>query len=225
MSYRYLLFDLDETLYPRCTGLMEEIGRRIVLYLNERMGFSPQEAARLRKHFFIQYGTTLRGLQVEHHVDTDDYLRFVHDVPLEAYITPNPALGAALGRIPLTKVIFTNADERHARRVLARLGLAEHFPIILDIRATHFYNKPDPRAYEQVLGALQATGPECIMVEDSVRNLRPAKEQFGMTTILVDGQTEQGVDVVIGSLLELEGVVNALLQGESKEGEREPEIV
>jgi putative hydrolase of the HAD superfamily len=208
--YTHLLFDLDETLYPRNTGLMQEIGRRIVRYLNERAGFSPEEAEQLRKHFLNRYGTTLRGLQIEHHVDTDDYLRFVHDVRLEDYIAPNAALDAMLRRMALPKAIFTNADERHARRVLARLGVAEHFPFILDIRAMQFCNKPDPLAYESVLRALRVDGPDCILIEDSVRNLRPAKELFGMTTVLVGGNVEAGVDIAISDLLELEGVIETL---------------
>jgi putative hydrolase of the HAD superfamily len=209
--YRFILFDLDETLYPRTVGLMQEIGRRIVLYLTDRLGFPPEEAGQLRRHFYVQYGTTLRGLQVEHHVDVDDYLHFVHDVHLAGYLEPDLALDAMLSRLPLAKVIFTNASEWHARRVLAHLGIDHHFSQILDIRATAFYNKPDPRAYELALRALDARGPECIMVEDSVRNLRPAKDLFGMTTVLVDGQAENGVDVTIGRLLELEEVVKDLV--------------
>jgi putative hydrolase of the HAD superfamily len=209
---KFLLLDLDETLYPRTTGLMQEIARRIALYLTERMGFPPEQAEQLRQRFFAQYGTTLRGLQSEYHVDADDYLHFVHDIALEEYIAPNPALDAMLHRIPLTKAIFTNADEWHARRVLARLGVTDHVLSILDIRATAFYNKPDPRAYELALRALRADGPDCIMVEDNARNLRPAKALFGMTTVLVDGQLEDGVDVAIGHVLELEGVVDTLLE-------------
>ncbi len=209
-TYQHLIFDLDETLYPRTSGLMQEIGRRITLYLTERLGFNPAEAALLRKRFWIQYGTTLRGLQLEYDVDADDYLHFVHDVPLQDYIAPSPALDAMLGRIPLSKVIFTNADERHARRVLACLGVANHFPLILDIRAVQFCSKPDPLAYQYVLQALRAEGPECILVEDNARNLRPARQLFGMTTVLVDGRAEEGVDMALSDLLELEAAIETL---------------
>src|SRR3989304_2202849 len=98
--YQYLILDLDDTLYPRRTGLMEEIGRRILLYLTERMGFSPEESVELRKRFNVQYGTALRGLQIEHTIDPADYLHFVHDVPLQNYLALDPALGAMLSRIP-----------------------------------------------------------------------------------------------------------------------------
>jgi putative hydrolase of the HAD superfamily len=212
--YQYLLFDLDETLYPRTAGLMQEIARRIVLYLVERMGLAPEEANHLRHRFWLQYGTTLGGLLAERQVDAGDYLRFVHDIPVESYIVPNPSLAAMLERISLPKVIFTNADGGHARRVLARLGVSEYFDRIIDIQTTTLCNKPDPRAYQLALDVLQVEGSRCIMVEDNARNWRPAKELFGMTTVLVDGVAEDGVDVVIHDLLELEDALQRVTSNE-----------
>jgi putative hydrolase of the HAD superfamily len=192
---------------------MPEIGRRILLYMTTRMGFPPEEAAALKKHFFLQYGTTLRGLQLEYRVDPDDYLQFVHDVPLEDYIAPDPALDAMLNRIRLDKVIFTNANATHARRVMERLGVAHHFSNVVDIHSVEFYCKPNPQAYQRVLDVIGVPGSACIMVEDSARNLRPARELFGMTTVLVDGEKADGVDYAIGNLMELEELVHRLTAG------------
>ena len=61
-SYNYILFDLDETLYPRNAGLMQEIGVRIMRYMVERMGFSPEEAEIKKLRYYQKYGTSLRGL-------------------------------------------------------------------------------------------------------------------------------------------------------------------
>jgi hypothetical protein len=44
-----------------------------------------------------------------------------------------------------------------------------------------------------------------MLVEDSVRNLRPAKE-LGMLTVLVDGSANQGADYVISTVLDIESV-------------------
>ena len=208
-EFQHLILDLDETLYPRRTGLMGEIGRRMLLYLTSRMGFTSDEAADIRKRFFVRYGTTLRGLQVEYQVDADEYLQFVHAVPLQNYIVPDPALEAMLARIPLPKSIFTNADAFHARRVMERLGVTHHFPVVVDIHAVDFHCKPEPEAYRRLLSILGATGPACILVEDMARNLRPARE-FGMTTVLVDGDQADGVDYAIRDLLELEEVLTQL---------------
>ena len=209
--FKYLILDLDETLYPRSAGLMAEIGRRIPLYMIERMGFAPDEAERLRRLYFMQYGTSLRGLQIENGVDADDYLRFVHDVPVEEYLAPNAALDAMLGRIRLDKVIFTNADAAHARRVMERLGVTRHFSQVIDIRVVDYHCKPDPEAYRRVLDVLGVPGTACVMVEDAARNLKPARELFGMTTVIVDGQMAEGVDYAIGDLMQLEGLLNRLL--------------
>jgi len=209
--FKYLILDLDETLYPRSAGLMAEIGRRIPLYMIERMGFAPDKAERLRRLYFMQYGTSLRGLQIENGVDAEDYLRFVHDVPVEEYLAPNPALDAMLGRIRLDKVIFTNADAAHARRVMDRLGVTRHFSQVIDIHAVGYHCKPDPEAYRRVLDILDVPGAACVMVEDSVRNLKPARDLFGMATVIVDGQIADGVDYAIGDLMQLEGLLNRLM--------------
>ncbi len=207
---RYLILDLDDTLYPRQSGLMDLISERIGRYMVERMGFPPDQAEVLRQRYYAQYGTTLRGLMEEYHIDPEDYLAYVHEVPLDAYIQPNPALDRMLGRIPLTKVIFTNASEEHARRVLDRLGVAHHFPIILDVRRLEYFNKPDPEAYRRILQYLRARGPECIFVDDSARNLRPARA-LGMITILVDSHPEDEVDFHVPDILGIEPVIQRLL--------------
>jgi putative hydrolase of the HAD superfamily len=77
------VFDLDETLYPRQAGLMQEIGVRINRYLTENLRLPQEQANELRKRYYNQHGTALRGLVVERpEVDPEDYLHFVHDVRL-----------------------------------------------------------------------------------------------------------------------------------------------
>ena len=125
---KFLIFDLDETLYPRNAGLMQEIGVRINRYLIENLNLPADQAQELRKRYYNQHGTALRGLVVERpDVDPEDYLRYVHDLQLADYIGPHPALSDMLRSIPLTKVIFTNATVEHAQNVLKMLGCADQF--------------------------------------------------------------------------------------------------
>jgi putative hydrolase of the HAD superfamily len=193
---KYVLFDLDDTLYSRETGLMAAIGQRIHQYIQERVSLDPVAAKDLRRHYLQTYGTTLRGLQVHHNVDTEEYLAYVHDVPLGDYLKPDQSLDRVLTEIQAHKIIFTNATTSHARRVLRFLGIEHHFNCIVDLRATNYKNKPQPEAYRCVLDTLGARPEECLMVEDSVGNLRPAKE-LGMITVLVNGSREDGVDFAI----------------------------
>ena len=208
---RYILFDLDNTLYPAATGLWEAIGKRITLYLIERMGFPSAEAAVLRGQYFATFGTTLNGLRHDYHIDPHDYLAFVHDLPLAHYLQPDPALDAMLARLPLTKVVFTNADAAHACRVLECLGLARHFTHIIDLLALDFVNKPDPLAYRRALEQLGAAPAECLFIDDTPSNLPPASA-LGIHTVLIGEMpvSQNGIDYQITNLLELENVLGQL---------------
>lgn len=206
---KYILFDLDDTLYPRSSGLMNVVGNRIRQFIMDTLALDAEGAAALQKRYYQVYGTTLRGLQTEHGIDPEIYLTYVHDIPLEEYLHPDPDLDRLLRGITLTKVIVTNGSAEHARRVLAHLGIAHHFETILDIRSFNYYCKPDPRAYQRILELLRAQPQECILVDDSPRNLLPAKS-LGMTTVLMDGEAQEGVDYAVASLADLRQVLMPL---------------
>ena len=121
MKYTTIFFDLDDTLYPASTGLWHAIKERMNIYMRDRMGFDPAEIPHVREKYFLQYGTTLRGLQANHDIDVQDFLAFVHDLPLSDYIQPNPALCELIAALGTRNLIFTNADAAHARRVLKAL--------------------------------------------------------------------------------------------------------
>ncbi len=211
---KYALFDLDETLYPKDSGLMREISRRMSQFMEERLGLEPDLISRLRRRYYQRYGTTMRGLMIHHGVAPEEFLAYVHDIPLEEYLGPDGALDAVLEEIELEKVIFTNASAEHARRVLGILGVERHFGRIIDVRALDYVAKPDPQAYRRALDILGAEGRECLIVDDSLRNLAPAKE-LGMVTVLVGGETGEGADFAIAQVTEIGQVVRRLIGGES----------
>lgn len=210
LPLRYVLFDLDETLYPRHSGVMEEISARMTQYIVEHFGLSRKEAHALRRRYREEYGTTLAGLRANSCIDPQDFLTYVHDLPLGNYLAPNGDLEEVLRRIPLEKVVFTNASREHAQRVLGVLGIAYHFSRIFDITDMEYTCKPNPQAYSRLLALLGARPEECILVEDSVRNLAPAKA-LGMYTVLVDGEGDANVDFVIQKITQIGDVVSRLL--------------
>jgi len=206
--FRFLLCDLDDTLYPRQAGVMPAVGRLITRYMVERVGILPEDAGELRRRYFQQYGATMRGLILHHGIDPGEYLAFVHDLPLDQFIQPNPALDVMLASIPLRKAIFTNADRHHARRVLDILGVRHHFEQIIDVRDFGWHSKPHPSAYRRGLEILDAHPAECILVDDAARNLPPAKG-MGMATLLVGDSPApaesagDGADLCIPDILRL----------------------
>ena len=185
MSFTTLFFDLDETLYTKGNGLWDAIAARMNEYIHVQLNLPPEEVSTLRRHYYESYGTTLRGLQLHHQVDANDYLAFVHDLPLEDYIHPDPQLHQLLSSLSLRKWVFTNADAHHASRVLDILGVSDCFEGIIDVRAIEFICKPEIEAYHRALTLANEDQPsDCILLDDSVRNLVPAKD-LGFTTVLV----------------------------------------
>jgi putative hydrolase of the HAD superfamily len=207
---RTVLFDLDDTLYPREAGVMDQIRALMLRYLRERFNLSSEQADALRRRYFRTYGTTMRGLQVNHQIDADEFLDYVHDIPLHEYLRPNPELERALASISQRKVIFTNASRQHAEAVLAQLGVAHHFERIVDVRDVAYESKPQQGAYRRICELLDARPEECLLVEDNVRNLRPAKA-LGMVTVLVGDSHSGGEDSVDYALQDVEEIADLMI--------------
>lgn len=206
---RNILFDLDETLYPRGNGLMLAIGQRMEDYISRCLNVSHDEAMQVRRRYWQQYGTTLRGLYIEHQIEPADYLAYVHDVPLDNYLQRDDRLVLTLSKIQQKKYIFTNSDRNHANRILTALGIADQFITVFDINFFELQNKPNLFAYRRVLEALGAKAEECALVEDTVRNLQPA-HTLGIKTILVDGVGD--ADACIETIYDVADAVEELDQ-------------
>lgn len=191
MSFKTLFLDLDDTVYPATSEVWKQIAMRINRYMIERVHISPQGIVELRERLFHTYGTTMRGLISEYGIDAADYLAFVHDIPLKQYIGPDLLLREALERLPQRKVIFTNADTQHARRVLQVIGIDDQIDQIIDVVAIDPYCKPHPGAFETALALAGETDPTRIaFFDDNVNNLKAARD-LGFFTVRVGNNEDQ----------------------------------
>jgi putative hydrolase of the HAD superfamily len=194
------VFDLDNTLYPHHVNLWQQVDERIRDYIANFLQVTQDEAFRLQKDYYRRYGTSMRGLMTEHGMKPDDFLDFVHQVdhsPLE----PNPALGAAIEKLPGRKLILTNGTRRHAHAVLERLELQKHFDDVFDIIAAELEPKPSSLTYDRFLAAHGVNAATSAMFEDLARNLA-VPHALGMTTVLV---VPEGAREVFREDWELEG--------------------
>jgi len=153
-------------------------------YMGERMGIPRDEIPRLREKYFREYGTTLRGLQAKHNVDVQDFLAYVHDLPLQDYLHPDPIQQKVLASLPTRNLIFTNADAPHARRVLRQLQIEEYFVDIVDVNRVDPHCKPSREAFQIALNIAGESDPsKCAMTDDLPHTTRAAKD-FGLYAIL-----------------------------------------
>jgi len=207
------VFDLDNTLYPHHSNLFAQIDVKMTSYVSELLQLPRDEARKLQKDLYLEYGTTLNGLMARHGIDSDDFLNKVHDIDY-SWVAPNPALGEAIMALPGRKFIFTNGDRGHAERTARQLGILDHFDDIFDIVAAGLTPKPARETYDKFMGLHRVDAPNAAMFEDLARNLAVPKA-LGMTTVLIvpnnfeptfseiwerDAENEDDVDYVTDDL-------------------------
>jgi len=184
------IFDLDYTLYPPRANLFSQIDVLMGRFIADLLGCDLDEARRVQKMYFHDHGTTLAGLMHYHAIDPREFLAFVHDIDMSV-LADMPRLADRLLALPGRRLIFTNGDADYASRVLAALGLADCFDGMWDIHAMHYRPKPEASAYTGLVEAFAIDPARAVFIEDSARNLTPAKA-LGMQTVWIDVASEWG---------------------------------
>lgn len=207
MTIKLLVFDLDDTLYPSSSGIWSLIRERIDLFMISKLGYTHESVHSARENFFREFGTTLRGLESAHHIDPIEYLKFVHDIPIKDYLTPNVQLIAMLNKIQQRKTIFTNGDRWHAKRVTDALRISEHFEEIIDILDVDPYCKPMKQSFFIAMEKLNVSkSKNILLIDDNLRNVQMA-EKLGFQTVWV---TENGYEKKNGikQIIKVEDLLN-----------------
>ena len=177
------VFDLDNTLYPPRYRLFDQIEVRMTDWVMQSLGVDRAEANRLRQHYWDSYGTTLAGLMREHGIDPGPYLHDVHDIDF-SMLPPDPALADRIAALPGRRIVYTNACEPYAHRVLAARGLTGLFDAVYGVEHAGFHPKPDRAAFETVFAIDGLDPARAAMFEDDARNLR-VPHAMGMRTVHV----------------------------------------
>jgi pyrimidine 5'-nucleotidase len=189
--FHTLFIDLDNTIYPKSSGLMDAIRDRIISYMGNVMNMTEEEIRMTREYSLKKYGTTLIGLMELYGIDKQHYLDYVHDLALEDFLTRDPELASILNALPQRKIIFSNADLGHVYRVLDYLQIREFFCHIIDVHMLMPNVKPQPEAFTKALAATELSSWEgCAFIDDYPANVLAA-EKLGIFSILVDEAGEQ----------------------------------
>jgi putative hydrolase of the HAD superfamily len=200
------IFDLDNTLYPVTQTLLEHIDRHMGAFVARFLGVDAEEARRIQKLYFRQYGLTLRGLMLHHNLDPARYFEEMTPMDLNE-VFPNPDLADSIARLPGRRLIYTNSSVRHSSLVLDRLGMNDLFEAIYDIEAANWVPKPAIESYRLMCDRYDIDPARAVMIDDIARNLEPAAA-LGMKTVWIktgaewarDVQPEPHIDQVIGDI-------------------------
>jgi putative hydrolase of the HAD superfamily len=202
---RVWVFDLDNTLHDATPRVFPHINLAMTVYLQRQLGLDEEAAANLRRHYWQRYGATLIGMMRHHATNPADFLRCTHDVPLlRSMVKREPGLRSALRRLPGRKAVFSNAPVRYSEAVLQVLGIAQFFDNVYSIEHTRYRPKPDSYGFLRLFRKLRVRPEACIMVEDTLANLKTAKK-LGMSTIWVANAARipRYVDFNVRRLLQL----------------------
>ncbi|MGO8952148.1 MAG: pyrimidine 5'-nucleotidase [Rhodomicrobium sp.] len=180
---RLWIFDLDNTLYPAKCNLFAQIDQRMSAFIQDLLGLDPVAARKVQKDLYYEHGTTLSGLMMQHGVQPEVFMDFVHDIDLTP-VAHAPDLAEAIARLQGRKFIFTNGSARHAERVADKLGVLDKFDGIFDIAAGGYVPKPKPEAFKRFLDFCGGVNCKAAMFEDLPHNLEAA-HALGIVTVLV----------------------------------------
>jgi putative hydrolase of the HAD superfamily len=199
------IFDLDNTLHDARPHIFPHLNRSMTEYVARHLGLDADAADRVRHEYWTRYGATLLGLIRHHDVDPHHFLRQTHDFPaLERMVVARRELRGVLERLPGRKYVFSNSPAHYLSAVMKVLGIDDLFSGLFAIEHTRFRPKPDPGGFRRLLRAHRLDPRHCIMVEDSLENLRTAK-RLRMRTVWVDAtpRAPSWVDMNVRHVIEL----------------------
>lgn len=169
-------------------------------FMVEKLGFaSYQEAKELRDEYFEKYHSTAKALTVaQQEGRLPDGASFDPQDLAEYWATSldftilndsiDPKLVKDLQECNLNMIAFSNGPGKYVRRVLKELQLDDIFgDNVFAVDDVLPHCKPEREAFETIFSQVGCKAEECVMIEDSMKNVRKAKE-LGMKTVLVLGK-------------------------------------
>lgn len=177
------LFDLDDTLHHAGAAVFPMINECMTRYISHHVGVSRAEADWMRTHYWQRYGATLEGLSRHHRIQPAHFLRHTHPMAtLLPLIETSNKLPALLRQLPGRKWVFSNGPQHYVEAIVRHLGIDHQIERCFGMDSFVLVPKPRLAAYRSVLRQTGLAAGDCIMVEDSVQNLKTAK-RLGMRTV------------------------------------------
>jgi len=160
-------------------------------YFATHLSLPWDDAVRLHKEYYQNYGLAIEGLVRHHQIDPLEYNAKVDDaLPLDALIKPRAELKRLLADIDTSKVkpwLLTNAYVNHAKRVIRLLEVEEYFEGITycDYSKMPLVCKPHPDMYHK---AMRDAGVK--KYEDCFFVGKPPSLPFGLFIVVTFNQDD-----------------------------------
>ena len=183
INFTHWFFDLDNTLYCANSGIFDQIHKKMSEFISTNLNVSLEKAKLLQKKYFVENGTTLYGLMLNHNINPEKFLDYVHDIDF-SIVKPDNELNDLIKKIPEKKIIFTNANISYVKKILKNLNLENIFDDIYDIEKMDYLPKPNLKTYKKLISTYNFDVKKAILFDDIPQNLLPAAD-LGLKTVHV----------------------------------------
>jgi putative hydrolase of the HAD superfamily len=206
MPITTVIFDVDDTLYDVGSGFTaHRNGYGAHSFMVEVLKFPDLDAAKVvRDEYFERYHSTAKALTVAQtegklpegapHFEAKHLAEWwAEKLDFSLLGGVNEKLQTDLKDLaPLKIVAFSNGPRKYVKRALTEMGVWELFgeDRLFAVDDVLPYCKPEKEAFDLIFERIGATADECVMVEDSMKNIRKAKE-LGMKTVLIKGRPSE----------------------------------
>jgi putative hydrolase of the HAD superfamily len=206
------LFDLDNTLHNTSAHIFPRINTAMTAYIAEQLRISDTEANALRMHYWQRYGATMLGLIRHHGTDPHHFLHHTHQFPdLHRLVAFDREIRGMLRRLPGRKIVVSNGPQAYVAALLRQMKITQVFDRVCGVEQLGLHPKPQLKGFLHLLHSLRVPASRCILVEDSLDNLRAAKK-LGMRTVWIGGGHGKPayVDVKLGRVADIPRKIQAI---------------
>ena len=175
------IFDLDNTLHDTNSKIFPVINKKMAQYISQKIGLSSAQANIIREDYWNKYGSTLRGLIKNYHINPAQFLEETHHLPnINELICPMRNLRRTLRSLKGRKIIFTNGPKNYALTVLRLSRILIYFDEIHSIEDSLLNGKPSHSGMRQFLSKHKIKN--AVFIDDERLNLRTAN-RYGLKTV------------------------------------------
>ncbi len=198
------IFDLDNTLHDTGRALFPVINKKMNSYIQNLLNINEFEADKIRQDYWMNYGSTLKGLMKNYAVNPNHFLNKTHSINnFNDLIFPATNLIKILSSLNGRKILFTNAPKVYALTIVNHCKIGKYFEDFHFIENSNFNGKPSKETMRKFLAKYKIE--RAYFVDDERENLKVAK-QLGIRTIWIHKSIKKPiyVDKKINSLKELQ---------------------
>ena len=208
MTLKAVVFDFDETLYHvgEYPSLIADTYQQVSSLIQKKLHLSAEKAMEKLLFYEDKYGTPFAGLLQDYGIPISEQ-SYVVDV---SCVDKKPHLKKQLDDITEQKILFTNGLSCYFSLALKQMGIEDCFDAILSSDDFGKYPKPHPYAFQLLLEKIGFLPTECVLFEDSFRNIQIAKT-MGFTTVLCHKLKSYDPSVVDFCIQDIDGELTPVL--------------